>query len=517
MRFLFLALLLLFNSCDVDAQRVLKGSVPPIPNTTAVVYIFAGQSNQPEAISTYFEALMDAATDKRVVVIWWAQAGATMLGEGGTNDWKVSETSSGTHYATLKSTILTALADVVADGYTPEIRGFDWMQGEAESNGVSGYTAVTLQADWTLQFTRLLQFIADDINEAGYDVHNMRVTVGRIHATYPTSDGTMLTAIRAAQVDMNNFNSTYAGYSDLVKSVAWRDTDSYSRDGGGVHLSVPTGQHQVAQALYDYYSPYINETNTLTTINTSGFDSDAIEYLSATQCHNQSDANALNTWTGAAKANGYWTSCVAIYPLLGGHRVAHRANLKNPANTDGAYRLTFNKGVSHTDLGFYGDASAGYAETYVTETSLGQNTAGFFVYSNTSAQEAKYGMGILNSGNTSRLYWAIRWTDNLNYPANMSGEQTGITNTDGSGLFVNTRTSSSNFNTYIRGTKRSYSVTSVAPDANTFTLGARNANGTKNSFSSRVWGPFGLCNVSLSDANELSLRSDITTFQTAVR
>jgi hypothetical protein len=53
----------------------------------------------------------------------------------------------------------------------------------------------------------------------------------------------------------------------------------------------------------------------------------------------------------------------AIYPFVGGTSTSHKFNLKNPADTNGAFRLVFNGGVTHNSNGVTFNGTTGYADT----------------------------------------------------------------------------------------------------------------------------------------------------------
>jgi lysophospholipase L1-like esterase len=54
----------------------------------------------------------------------------------------------------------------------------------------------------------------------------------------------------------------------------------------------------------------------------------------------------------------------ALYPFIGGSASTHKFNLINPLDTDEAFRLTFNGGITHDSLGIKGDGTSGYFDTH---------------------------------------------------------------------------------------------------------------------------------------------------------
>ena len=85
------------------------------------------------------------------------------------NDINSKWTKVGDYYDTFMKTVEEGLALLVAEGYTPVIKGLWWMQGEAET---------TLDADWAPEYEKLLTYLVDD----------MRADIAKI-ANDPTLNG----------------------------------------------------------------------------------------------------------------------------------------------------------------------------------------------------------------------------------------------------------------------------------------------------------------------------------------
>ena len=77
-------------------------------------------------------------------------------------------------------------------------------------------------------------------------------------------------------------------------------------------------------------------------------DSDANAFLTATGITNPTIASAICTLVTSMKADGTWAKCSAIYPFVGGTATTHKFNLKNPADTNAAFRLSFSGGWIHS-------------------------------------------------------------------------------------------------------------------------------------------------------------------------
>jgi hypothetical protein len=91
--------------------------------------------------------------------------------------------------------------------------------------------------------------------------------------------------------------------------------------------------------------------------------------------------NAINQWVVDSKAAGIWTKMKALYPIVGGTATSHKFNLKNPLDTNAAFRLVFAGGVTHSSNGFTGNGTNGFANTFVNpNTIFPSGFASFGVY-----------------------------------------------------------------------------------------------------------------------------------------
>lgn len=105
-------------------------------------------------------------------------------------------------------------------------------------------------------------------------------------------------------------------------------------------------------------------------------DPDANAFIAAAGISDSGQQSALQTLVTSAKTNGWWSLCIAIYPFVGGTAFTHKWNLKNPLDTNAAFRLTFvdqnGDSWTHNSDGAKGVdkiAPGGtYANTYITPT-----------------------------------------------------------------------------------------------------------------------------------------------------
>ena len=109
-------------------------------------------------------------------------------------------------------------------------------------------------------------------------------------------------------------------------------------------------------------------------------DQDSTNFIIAAGISDSVQTSAIETLVSDLKTYGLWTKMKAIYPFVGGSANSHKFNLKDPRNLDGAYRLVFNGGWTHTSNGAKPNGTTGYAETYLNNNILGLNDISFGVY-----------------------------------------------------------------------------------------------------------------------------------------
>ena len=98
------------------------------------------------------------------------------------------------------------------------------------------------------------------------------------------------------------------------------------------------------------------------------------------------------------KSDGYWGKIGAIHPFVGDAPTQQKYNLKNPADTDAAFRLSFFGSLTHSATGVLGNGANGYIDThwnFATEATIG--AAGFVTYNRTILTSTTY--GVLQGGN----------------------------------------------------------------------------------------------------------------------
>ena len=96
------------------------------------------------------------------------------------------------------------------------------------------------------------------------------------------------------------------------------------------------------------------------------YDSDAQAFFTAVEGGGDTltttEKSAVNQFVLDLKEDSIWTNILYAYPFVGGTGTAHKWNLKDPQDTDAAYRLDFGTDITHNSSGIIG--SAGTAQTF---------------------------------------------------------------------------------------------------------------------------------------------------------
>lgn len=252
------------------------------------------------------------------------------------------------------------------------------------------------------------------------------------------------------------------------------------------------------------------------------FDPAAVAFFAATGITDPTIQAAINfrvrsfkglDTTYNAPAYNLWDGGIFVdYPYVGGTGTTCKYNLKNPQNTDGAFRITFTGGNTFNANGYTGNGVSGSGNTHVQPDDLGQNTAGYYFYSRTAGTENKQCFTV-QTGGSDEFGLYRRFSDNNAYVACNSGEQV-LANADGSGFFVVSRFASNMFNTMIRGTNWASAQVSAAPTGLDIPIAAKNLSGVISSFSVTNWASFGLLSQTLSTQQMTVLTNIDVQFQT---
>jgi hypothetical protein len=121
--------------------------------------------------------------------------------------------------------------------------------------------------------------------------------------------------------------------------------------------------------------------------------------------------SAVNQWVVDAKAAGIWTKFKAIYPFVGSTATSQKFNLKNPADTNAAFRLSFIGGGTHSANGYQPNGINAFADTFLNGTlNLTANNSHISFYSRTNIDNVG-----MDFGNTSNAFGSITRQGDIMY------------------------------------------------------------------------------------------------------
>jgi hypothetical protein len=176
----------------------------------------------------------------------------------------------------------------------------------------------------------------------------------------------------------------------------------------------------------------------------AGVDPDAQAFIDVTGISG-ANATAINNLVVSLKNQNLWVDMVAIYPMIGGTATTHKYNLKNPQDTDAAFRLSFAGGWTHDSSGAKPDGVSGtYANTFfVPQThfaGLDDAHLSYYSFTNNAASD-DVEIGSTNAAAAGETLLAMRFSDGNQYafvnqigasggaPGNSNGYMVGVRTT----------------------------------------------------------------------------------------
>lgn len=132
-------------------------------------------------------------------------------------------------------------------------------------------------------------------------------------------------------------------------------------------------------------------------------DPDAQAFLTASAITDATITSAVNQLVLDTKGYGIWSKMKAIYPFVGGTASTHKWNLKDPQDTNAAFRLVFYGGITHSSNGVQGNGINNYADSFLipsVQYSVNDNVH-LSVYSRSNITENKVEIGCFNGTNSA--------------------------------------------------------------------------------------------------------------------
>lgn len=190
-------------------------------------------------------------------------------------------------------------------------------------------------------------------------------------ALYKSDDIVMVFATKSIQNGVSSVNKfmRFIGYTSPVGGLINEDfTDRYYSvfpnllEGQSIVFGVKT-----VSAISGFSNGILISNNQKTLVSPPvppPFDADAQLYIDAVGGMSQQQKNNLTIHVMALKNSGLWAKLKAIYPFFGTTAAQHKFNLKNPLDTNAAFRLVFFGGVVHGEQFIEGNGTNAYADSF---------------------------------------------------------------------------------------------------------------------------------------------------------
>jgi len=263
--------------------------------------------------------------------------------------------------------------------------------------------------------------------------------------------------------------------------------------------------------------------NGLTTsgIMASQFDPDAVAFINAAALTSMTDKYAINNLVTGLKNKSLWGKMKAIYPFAGTTATTHKFNLKNPADTDAAFRLVFSGGWTHSANGALPNGTNAFADTkFIPSTESNLDNTHFSVYSRSNVAGAFQAELGCDQGDNTRMLIILKWSTNNLFADLWRVTQrvtVNMSSIDTTGLFTVSRTASNLVTVYRNGSSLGTNTSTTAGSRPTIApyLGANNQSGTAVNFSAKQLA-FATIGDSLSASESTDFYNIVQAYQTAL-
>lgn len=305
-------------------------------------------------------------------------------------------------------------------------------------------------------------------------------------------------------------------YNHLVSAVTPTDN---------VQLTISLAQQSQTVNLYDGLNTYNGAiTYHGYAENVVIFDTDVNAFIAAAGITNPTEQQAVNSLVVALKTAGLWAKMHALYPMVGGTLNACKLNLKNPADTNAAFRLNFVGGWTFSATGAQPNGISAYADTFYVPTAAnptGLNDSHMSYYSRTANTASAVDMGAYTrQSGTGTIIDAANFT--LNYGntvylgLNSANTAAGASKFPTTGLFGISRTTSTDVAYFKRGiVEYTVPIASQLLLNTSVYIGARNDNGTTMYHTNRQCA-FASIGTGLNAGEIATFETIVTAFQTAL-
>ena len=251
------------------------------------------------------------------------------------------------------------------------------------------------------------------------------------------------------------------------------------------------------------------EAETTSYMNAVGIPNDTTVYYATTPQEITGAAiwTAIDNYVKALKDNLIYSKFKAIYPLIGDTALQMKWNLKNPLDTDAAFRLAFFGSGILSATGWKGNGSNAYIDTFLSqlaEITLNSESVGYYI--RTSSAGGNDGGAYDGSRGTS----LILRTGIVAFRSQSKTESV-ISIPNITGLIALSRTDSNSYRVQSRDVLSTINTATLAMTSSSFTIGT-----VGTSYSDREYS-FSYISDGLTDTELLAHNTAVENLQTALK
>ena len=245
-------------------------------------------------------------------------------------------------------------------------------------------------------------------------------------------------------------------------------------------------------------------------------DADAQAFITASGISG-TNATATNQLVINLKSANIWTKMKAVYPFVGNTASSQKWNLKNPVDSNAAYRLVFSGGGTFSANGYQPNGTNAYANTFLTpSTNLTLNNASLSIYSRTNNTSLGFDIGARNTVSNSDVTLTMYAGGAVVGRINTYADYASIPLTNTLGFIQATRVGTNSQKVFKNATSSTSTITtSTAAVSFVMLIGALNQNGTPTLYNNKEIA-FASIGDGLTDAESLAFYNAVQTFNTTL-
>lgn len=331
-----------------------------------------------------------------------------------------------------------------------------------------------------------------------------------VNSTLPVISGT--TSVGSV---LNTTNGTWTN-SPSSFSYQWKR--------GATNIGTNTTTYTLVQAdAAQNITCVVTATNAAGSTNATSnilyiYDLDAQTFITNATISNSTEQQAINNLVIGLKSDSLWTKMLAVYPFVGGTATTCKFNLKNPLDTDAAFRLSFVGGWTFSNDGIQPNGTNTYANTFLIPlTHWTLNNGSVSAYSRTNNIEPSSVIyGTKGSSFNNVVYALIDTNFSSVFHNGLPPSSLATPPTTTALNFISSRINTNEIIVALNGTTTPYVNTPTALSPVSFYFGARNNNDVTADLWTARQLAFAHIGTGLTQAECTLFYNRIQTFQTAL-